>query len=109
VADPLVAELGGYVGPTGSPITALSASEGGGALSGLADIFQSVSTGIASVYRTVNPPQQGTLVFNPATGQYAPAGVNPSLVAQQNLANQLNLLPIVVIVLVGALAYKLVR
>jgi hypothetical protein len=102
-----VQELGGYVGPTG--VTAVSTAGGGGALSGLADIFQAVGSSITNVYRAVNPPSPGQLVYNPQSGTYLPAGYDPSLIAKQNLAQQTSLLPIVVLVLVGALAFRLVR
>jgi hypothetical protein len=65
-----------FLGPSATvPITAQDSSDGGGALSGLADIFSSVGTAITGVYRAVNPPTTGQLVYNPNTGQYVPAGI----------------------------------
>lgn len=66
--------------------TAADSSGGGSVLSGIADIFGSISTGITNVYRTVNPPtpvnipgQLGGYIYNPTTGQYQSAvqGVQP--------------------------------
>lgn len=94
--------------------SANDSSDGGGALSGLSDIFSSVGTAISSVYRTVNPPKPGSLVLNPATGQYVPAGVpqtlppgtsvyNPATGTYQTPGTTLGLTPNMLLLIGGAI------
>lgn len=77
----------GYGVDSSAGATINDSSDGGGALSGLSDIFSSVGTAISSIYRTVNTPKPGQLVLDPATGRYVPAGIQTTVAPGQAIYN----------------------
>lgn len=110
-------DMGSYIADASDPsgnttyqdsgTTAADSGDGGLSVSGLGDIFQTVSSSIASVYRTVNPPPVQTINGVPyvrnAQGQLVPA------IAGQQVQQPLNanfLLIVVAVVLIAMFAKK---
>lgn len=90
--------------PTSTPVLApqptIADSSGSFSLSGLTNLFSAVGTSISNVYHSVNPPSTGTLVFNPNTGTYQPAGAQTP--APGTVLSTLAVQPSTLLLLVGA-------